>query len=374
MKKIILGFLANILILFNVLAGEIETKKVISTGVGITESEALKDATRNAVQQVVGVYILTDTYSKNSQIIKDDILVNSNGYVKTFKLISQSKDTSGLFRIEAEIEVEPGKVSKRLEELNIAMKDIAKIEIKALSLDKLQAAKEFEKMFNEVIIKPMVENKKIYDIKIGELKNVEKFPKNIYYQSHGGNDESREKVRNGQALPFLLSFSIDFNKEYIDLVELFLKKASSEIYNNEVEARNFYGETLLFKKMYFDNVSDYSPKFLYAYKFNDLNAKVYRKIVSSIIERPNLMINFFDSKKQLYKTITYDGYYVKSDIDCDRPKIIDKNHSSESVFGFNKNSGLQFDKETKNINIAMYLSEEDITNIKSTSIEIKFLK
>lgn len=66
MKKLLFSIISTLIISTNVFAQDIETKKVISTGVGLTESDALKDTTRNAVQQVVGAYILTDTYVKNS--------------------------------------------------------------------------------------------------------------------------------------------------------------------------------------------------------------------------------------------------------------------------------------------------------------------
>lgn len=379
MKKILLGLFLNTILVLNVLAGEIETKKVISTGVGLTETDALKDATRNAVQQVVGAYILSDTYSKNSQIIKDNILVNSNGYVKTFNVISQSKDDNGLFRIEAEIEVEVSPVTKRLGELNIALKDVSKVEVKAISLDKIQSVKDFKAMFYEIILKPIKENKKIYDIKIGELKNVEKFPEKLFYSTRSGDSESINKANQGESLPFILSFSVDFDKDYIRSVEDFLKKASSKICYDEEDIRDSFGKILSFRKMNFEHDFPYryNPKLIRAYKFNDLNTKAYEKLMNDFYlseTNPRLIITFFDSKNDVYKSITCyrDHEEILSDIACGYPQIVDQYQSSYAIFGFSSNSDLSFVTDTKNVNIGMYLSEKDIINIKSTSIEIKF--
>ena len=363
MKKILLGFLANILILSNVLAGEIETKKVISTGVGITESDALKDATRNAVQQVVGVYILTDTYSKNSQIIKDNILVNSNGYIKTFKVISQTKDDSGLFRVEAEIEVEPGQVTKRLSELNIVLKDVATTEFKAISLDKFQANKDFKKMFDEIVLKPIKENKPIYDIKIGELKSVDKF---VDFQN-----------QNDILMPFSLSFSLKIKEDYLNSVKMFLDKSAKEKINLPDIESSFSNYKISFASKHSES-SVYVRTF---YNLNDNQITTFNSLISSMNKyKASLNINLYDKSKSIIKIIKLSGYFGEYDMNTYNQinsRIIMNNgntyYTKAIFFGFLSNGNtLSLSEFTSDLQLQIYLSEEEVSKIISSSIEIKW--
>ena len=62
-------------------AGNIE---VVAEGVGATPDEALKDAFRHAVRQAVGAVVDAETLVKNDEVIDDQILTYSNGFVKKY--------------------------------------------------------------------------------------------------------------------------------------------------------------------------------------------------------------------------------------------------------------------------------------------------
>lgn len=355
LKKLILGVLSTLILTTNVLANEIETKKVISTGVGLTESEALKDTTRNAVQQVVGAYILSDTYVKNSQLIKDEILTNSNGFVKGFKIISQTKDDSGLIKIEAEVEVEPSNVTKRLGELNIVLKDVATTEFKAISLDKFQAVKYFKTMFDEIVLKPIKENKQIYDIKIGELKSVDKLPD--YFDISNTNDE---------LITFILSFSVDFNKEYIESVKSFLEKSSKNKYYYRPDK---YDE-ISRKSIAFSN-NDNSFKIVYELD-NGLQTSLQTLLNNISSYEPIIFIKLLDINKQIIKN----KIFKRNDMDWAGHPLKSKYHRVQSLFGLNEYDykNLQFQDYRKDLELVMFLNEDEVSKIKSSSIEIKWEK
>lgn len=59
-----------------------KTEKVVATGYGVNADKAKENAVRNAVEQVIGTYVTSDTIVKNSQLVKDEILSFSGGYVK----------------------------------------------------------------------------------------------------------------------------------------------------------------------------------------------------------------------------------------------------------------------------------------------------
>lgn len=364
MKKLVLGILSSIILTTNVLANEIETKKVISTGVGLTESEALKDTTRNAVQQVVGSYILSDTYVKNSQLIKDEILINSNGFVKGFKIISQTKEASGLVKIEAEVEVEPGNVTKRLGELNIALKDVATTEFKAISLDKFQATKDFKKMFDEIVLKPIKENKQIYDIKIGELKSVDKL------KGLTNSDSS--------LMPFVLSFTVNFKKDYIESVKNFLDKSSINKFDGYIP-ENFhnYDNSVIFSK--FDIKRDSPLKQKVFYELNQNLKTTYNSLVSNLHDNyaPTIIIRINDLNNQAIKIMNFRQYKNMSSDYHSNLRITNIDQQSSDVgylFGYRTSNYIDFIDDIKNMELEMYLNEEEVSKIKNASIEIKVEK
>ena len=74
-----------------------KTKIVLATGVGETEHEAIKDAGRSAVKEAVGMFLVSETIVENDELIKDEVLAVSDGFVSNFRTISKGRDEDGLF-------------------------------------------------------------------------------------------------------------------------------------------------------------------------------------------------------------------------------------------------------------------------------------
>lgn len=66
-------------------------KKVIADGYGSTPDEALQNALRNAVEQAAGAYVSSITEIENDEIVKDEVLSLSHGFIKTHRKLSESK-------------------------------------------------------------------------------------------------------------------------------------------------------------------------------------------------------------------------------------------------------------------------------------------
>ncbi len=78
---------------------------VRAEGNGETKSESLYDAQRNAVSQVLGVMLSSETMVENFILLEDKILTKVKGYVKEYKIISQTCGQSGCSSIiEAKVE------------------------------------------------------------------------------------------------------------------------------------------------------------------------------------------------------------------------------------------------------------------------------
>jgi hypothetical protein len=95
------------------------TKDLISTGYGISPEKALNNAFKSAIQQYVGVVVDSETILKNNNLIKDEVLTASNGFIKSYDKIS-SNNNDGLFEVTIKATVQSQKVLQKIESLNIA--------------------------------------------------------------------------------------------------------------------------------------------------------------------------------------------------------------------------------------------------------------
>ncbi len=109
-----------------------KTIKVVATGIGANHDAARQNAVRNAVEQVIGVYVSADTLVKNHAILKDEILGYSGGYVRDSRVVSEGHGRDGLVAVTVEADVVASKLKRKLEFLNIAVLNV-----------------EGEKLFNE---------------------------------------------------------------------------------------------------------------------------------------------------------------------------------------------------------------------------------
>jgi len=100
-----------------------QTQKVLSSGFGISIDKAKENAIRNAVEQVIGSYVTSDSLVTNNQLVKDEILFYSGGYVKEMKVVSQ-ENKDGSFTVQIEATVISIKLKRKLESLNIATKKV----------------------------------------------------------------------------------------------------------------------------------------------------------------------------------------------------------------------------------------------------------
>lgn len=127
MKKLIHFVLICLLVLLaaNIYAAETDRiESVVSTGIGVDAEGAKKNAICNAIEQVVGTYISSETMVKNNELITDQILSYSGGFVKESKILSQGKSVDGLYTVKIETQVVATKLKAKLQELNIATKKV----------------------------------------------------------------------------------------------------------------------------------------------------------------------------------------------------------------------------------------------------------
>lgn len=100
-------------------------QEVMAEGVGATADEALKDAYRNAVRQVVGAVVDAETLVENDEVIDDKVLTYSDGFIKGYEEVAGSKKMKGgLHRIKIKAQVERRSVIAKLKAANVTVKAV----------------------------------------------------------------------------------------------------------------------------------------------------------------------------------------------------------------------------------------------------------
>jgi hypothetical protein len=119
-------------------ASPVATEVVISEGIGKTAEEALKDAFRGAVRQVVGAVVDAETLVKNDEIISDKVLTYSDGLIESYRELSSLEDR-GLFRKRIAARVVRRGVIARLGEMSLTAKPVAGPDLAASVLTRQEA-------------------------------------------------------------------------------------------------------------------------------------------------------------------------------------------------------------------------------------------
>ena len=150
--------------------------EVIAAGVGLSKEEAQKDAYRNAVRQVVGLYVDSQTLVENDELIEDKILSASNGVVRTAKTIPSSvNEQDGLWRLRARVTVEVTGVTSRLAEAKVIKQKIDGESMFAKALSKVEKKQSTEELLKELfaelpnMVKLSLQGAPDYDTNTGEL-------------------------------------------------------------------------------------------------------------------------------------------------------------------------------------------------------------
>jgi hypothetical protein len=150
--------------------------EVVAEGAGLSLEAAQKDAYRQAVRAVVGLYVDAKTIVENDELIEDRILSASNGFVKTAKTIPGSaKQKNGIWRVRVRAKVEVSEVSARLKKENIAIRSLDGESLFAKALTKMERRQNTQQLLQELLgelpemVKVTLDGEPDYDEVKGEL-------------------------------------------------------------------------------------------------------------------------------------------------------------------------------------------------------------
>ena len=117
-KKMFLFGIFLSLFLFNTAVA----KEVTVTGMGSDKDSAIRDASRLAVEQVVGTFIDSRTLMENLLIQMDEVYKKSQGFVKKIQIISEERLPNSLYKVVARIDVDTDPNGKLVDEITMLMR------------------------------------------------------------------------------------------------------------------------------------------------------------------------------------------------------------------------------------------------------------
>lgn len=103
--------------------GSARLVKVVATGVGADPEQAMQDAFSGAIEQGLGVLVDAETIVKNDQLVRDEVLTYSRGFVERYEVMKRwEKGGLHYARIWALVKVD--KIAERLRKKNIAVRSV----------------------------------------------------------------------------------------------------------------------------------------------------------------------------------------------------------------------------------------------------------
>jgi hypothetical protein len=212
-KTAIIFLIIILLVPFPILAGnDDKTETVIVTGIGIDADKARQNAIRNAVEQVIGSYISSDTIVQNSQIIKDEVLSFSGGYVKESRAISVEKNAEGLTVMKLEALVVSTKLKRKIASLNIAT-------------EKIEGESLFGEAYSKIVLKQSAE--KIL------IQTLRKYPQSAYTfevrKPVIENTHHKESLAHIK-IPLIIKWDVEYLRELNEILTHISKDGFREAY------------------------------------------------------------------------------------------------------------------------------------------------
>ena len=216
------------------LADNVDVVSVKGKGVGTDETAALQEAYRDAIETAVGLYVDAEQMVKNDEVIKDQILTQSNAYIEKYDMISKN-EKDGLVSIKIISKVRKQALTKRIEGVMPA-----KVMNIGDQLSSLHAQATTQKMRGKdaaaILAKELVELdrlKQLYEVELASAEGVPMSVRNGVVEDKNGIVE----------MEYLFRISLNA-KRYFDEVVPRLDRVLAQISIEEPKALRFKVEHL----------------------------------------------------------------------------------------------------------------------------------
>ena len=144
-------FLAVVLlVLLTVAAFAEDTQTVVCSGTGKDQAEAEKAALRNAVEQAVGALVDAETLVKNDEVVSNQVLSHSDGFVEKWEAVGEPKKGSGgETTVKIKAIVRRNKLIEMLTEGKVTLKDVDGKSLFGEAVTKMEGKKDAVALFKK---------------------------------------------------------------------------------------------------------------------------------------------------------------------------------------------------------------------------------
>ena len=218
MKKIVL-LLGIVTFLINLsFALENKTVTLSVSGQGETLDDAKQNALRKAIEQTFGTFISSNTEILNSELVKDEIVMVSNGNIQNFEVISELQIPDDGYATTLKVTVSISKLTSFIENKG------GSVELKGNLF-----------AFN---IKQQILNEKSEQKAVSDLVNVLKklIDKSFDYNISSGTPQTAGSNNENWYIPIVLT--VNSNANYLNMYNYLLETLKS-ISLNEIEIQDY---------------------------------------------------------------------------------------------------------------------------------------
>lgn len=113
-------------------AQDTSERAVTVEGRGETDEQALKDALRKAIEEVVGVLVTSESEVRNFAGVSDRIYAHSEGYVRRYEILDKYREVDGVRVVKARVQVTQGAIADDLVALKVLQMELGNPKILAI--------------------------------------------------------------------------------------------------------------------------------------------------------------------------------------------------------------------------------------------------
>lgn len=394
-KYVIVLLIAGLMLSVDSLAQEPQNNEKVVTlvvnGTGQTKEEATKNALRSAIEQAFGTFVSANTEVLNDELIKDEIATVTTGNIKSYKELSVSQTSNGLYDASVQTTVSIDQLTKFAQSkgmqaelagasfvMNMKMRELnKKNELVAMRhlVSKLKAiAQKGLYDYKIEIGDPQLKNDNNYTISITvaicENENTKAFNNAINQTLQAlslSEKEKSEYQKNGLKYYFLFGNCL---RDNYDIKEVLNKIIIDNIFDYVI--KDNLGNSYYFYKTYLNGTSSYKS---YVYFLNrehfDHSANYYPS------ESEKRMYFYEFNKKEKILPIVKDGYttgthiaYLARDYYGNTPRNYIGTGSELNIFPTPKSYYRNADKTNYyKQEYRLIFSEEELSKLNSITIE-----
>ena len=169
-KYIMLSFVA---LLFSCLkiSAQVNEVKLVASGEGMTETEAVHNALRSAIEQTYGVFVSANTDILNDDLVKDEVVTVSSGNIHSYKILGCVELANGNKSVQVEAVVSVSSLVDFAKAKGATCEFAGAVfgaNLKMINLNKVNAEKALEHLYEQ--LNAIASNMYDYELNVGEPK------------------------------------------------------------------------------------------------------------------------------------------------------------------------------------------------------------